>query len=114
MNERDESAELDRDVDEGEGRVLSVHFGRAASCSSVGSVIDVLFLSTVAGAAVISALGVWLAREANEAESGTKVEAEAETRSENPTETKSENVAETKSEAPADSAEPTRQESSGD
>ncbi|MEZ4250876.1 MAG: hypothetical protein R3B99_21850 [Polyangiales bacterium] len=56
------------------GEVLTVHFGRAASCSSVGSVVDVLFLSTVAGAAVLSSLAVLLARrdETNEGDDATK------------------------------------------
>ncbi|MCB9603840.1 MAG: hypothetical protein H6720_26265, partial [Sandaracinus sp.] len=56
------------------GEVLAVHFGRAASCSSVGSVVDVLFLSTVAGAAVLSSLAVLLARRdgTNEGDDPTK------------------------------------------
>ncbi|MGF1464927.1 MAG: hypothetical protein ACFCGT_02235 [Sandaracinaceae bacterium] len=41
---------------EDQGRVLSVHLGESASCSSVGSFVDFLFLSTVAGGAVLSAV----------------------------------------------------------
>jgi hypothetical protein len=95
VKEHDKPVELDRDVDEGEGRVLSVHFGRAASCSSVGSVVDVLFLSTVAGAAVISALGVWLAREADPAETETDsaTETETETETDSATETETDSAA---------------------
>ncbi len=44
-----------------EGRVLSVHFGRSANCSSVGSVVDVLFLSSTAGAAILAGLALHLA-----------------------------------------------------
>ena len=50
----DEPAEAD---DEG---VLSVHFGRSANCSSIGSVIAVLFVSGVVGTAVLAALAVLL------------------------------------------------------
>lgn len=46
---------------QGEGRVLQVHVGRSANCSSVGSVVDFLFLSAVAGSAVLAAVGVALA-----------------------------------------------------
>lgn len=41
-------------------RVLCVHFGRSANCSSIGSVIDVLFVSGVAGTAVLASLAVLL------------------------------------------------------
>jgi hypothetical protein len=41
-------------------RVLSVHYGRSANCSSIGSVVDVLFVSGVAGTAVLAALAVLL------------------------------------------------------
>ena len=44
---------------DGEG-VLSVHFGRSANCSSIGSVIDVLFVSGVVGTAVLASLAVLL------------------------------------------------------
>ncbi len=40
--------------------VLSVHFGRSANCSSIGSVIDVLFVSGVVGTAVLASLAVLL------------------------------------------------------
>ena len=40
------------------GRVLAVHFGRSANCSSIGSFVDYLFLSAVLGAAVLTAVAV--------------------------------------------------------
>lgn len=46
--------------DSNEGRVLSVHFGRSANCSSIGSIIDFLFLSTVAASAVVATTAVLL------------------------------------------------------
>jgi hypothetical protein len=39
-----------------EGRVLAVHIGHSANCSSIGSVIDLLFLSSTAAAALVSAI----------------------------------------------------------
>lgn len=42
------------------GKVLSVRFGRSANCSSVGSVVDVLFVSSVVGTALLGALAVLL------------------------------------------------------
>lgn len=41
-------------------RVLSVHLGQSANCSSIGSVIDVLFVSGVAGTALLAAFAVLL------------------------------------------------------
>lgn len=46
--------------DEPVGEVLSVRFGRSANCSSVGSVVDVLFVSSVVGTALLAALAVTL------------------------------------------------------
>lgn len=46
-----------------EGRVLSVHFGRSANCSSIGSIVDFLFLSTVAASAVVAATAVLLRKD---------------------------------------------------
>ena len=43
---------------EDEGRILSARFGRSANCSSVGSVVDLLFVSSVVGTAVLGALAV--------------------------------------------------------
>ena len=40
------------------GEVLSVRLGRSANCSSVGSVVDVLFVSSVVGTALLGALAV--------------------------------------------------------
>lgn len=57
----DQSAEADDE------RVLSVHFGRSANCSSIGSVIDVLFVSGVVGSAVLAALAVLLGGRSAEA-----------------------------------------------
>ena len=42
------------------GRVLSVHFGRSANCSSIGSIVDFLFLSTVAASALVAATAALL------------------------------------------------------
>jgi len=47
---------------DGEGEILAVHFGHSANCSSVGSVVDVLFVSSVVGTAVLAALAVMLRR----------------------------------------------------
>ena len=44
-----------------DGRVLSVHVGESANCSSVGSVVDVLFVSAVAATAILAATVVLLA-----------------------------------------------------
>jgi hypothetical protein len=52
--------------DEDEGRVLSVHFGRSANCSSVGSVVDVLFVSSVVGTALLGAVAVLMRRAGDE------------------------------------------------
>lgn len=41
-------------------RVLAVHLGQSANCSSIGSVIDVLFVSGVAGTAILAAFAVLL------------------------------------------------------
>ena len=49
-------------VEDDEGRVLSVHFGRSANCSSVGSVVDVLFVSSVVGTALLGAVAVLMRR----------------------------------------------------
>ncbi len=59
--------EDDRDLSSAEeGRVLSVRFGRSANCSSVGSAIDVLFVSSVVGTALIGALAFLLRRPARD------------------------------------------------
>lgn len=38
------------------GEILSLHLGPSANCSSIGSFVDFLFLSSVAGGALIAAL----------------------------------------------------------
>ncbi len=48
--------------DDDDERVLSVHYGRSANCSSIGSVVDVLFVSGVAGTAVLASLAVLLGK----------------------------------------------------
>lgn len=59
--------ELDRTQDEEpQGRVLSVRFGRSANCSSVGSIVDVLFVSSVVGTALLGAIAVMLRRPGEE------------------------------------------------
>ncbi|MBX3250943.1 MAG: hypothetical protein KF901_27450, partial [Myxococcales bacterium] len=65
--------------DDATGEVLEVHFGRAASCSSVGSVIDFLFVSTVAGAALVSSLAVLLAREGKKRDSDSDSDSDSDT-----------------------------------
>jgi hypothetical protein len=45
------------------GKVLSVHPGHSANCSSIGSVVDFLFLSGTAGAALLSAVTALLTAE---------------------------------------------------
>jgi len=65
-----------------EGQVLSVHFGRSANCSSVGSVVDVLFVSSAAGAAILAGLALYLA--SRKAETDTASETETETETEHP------------------------------
>ena len=52
-------------ADDAGGRVLAVHFGRSANCSSIGSIVDFLFVSSVAGAALLSAVAVLLPRDAD-------------------------------------------------
>ncbi|MBK8170313.1 MAG: hypothetical protein IPK60_08185 [Sandaracinaceae bacterium] len=47
-------------IEDHEERVLAVHLGRSANCSSIGSVVDMLFVSGVVGAALLSALAVML------------------------------------------------------
>lgn len=61
-NSSTESAEDSRADSVTDGEVLSVHFGRSANCSSIGSVVDFLFVSSVAGAAVLGAVGAALVR----------------------------------------------------
>lgn len=41
---------------EDEPAVLSVHYGPSANCSSVGSVVDMLFVSTTVAAAALGAV----------------------------------------------------------
>jgi len=45
--------------------VLAVHLGRSANCSSIGSIVDFLFVSSVTGAALLSAVAVLLPRAAS-------------------------------------------------
>ncbi|MCA9601470.1 MAG: hypothetical protein R3A78_09825 [Polyangiales bacterium] len=44
----------------GEGRILWVHPGHSANCSSVGSVVDYVLFAGTAGAALLAGLAVWL------------------------------------------------------
>ena len=66
--------EDDRDLTSG---VLSVHLGRSANCSSVGSVVDVLFMSSVAGTAILGALAVYLKTREADAETGSDSDSES-------------------------------------
>ncbi len=63
-------------MSEDQGRVLSVHFGRSANCSSIGSIVDFLFLSTVAASAVVAATAVLLRDRADGEEGPEAREAE--------------------------------------
>ena len=54
-SERDAAARAD-----GEGRVLWIHSGHSANCSSVGSVVDYVMVAGTAGAALLAAVTVWL------------------------------------------------------
>jgi hypothetical protein len=42
------------------GRVLAVRMGPGANCSSIGSAVEILFLSATAGAALIAAVSAAL------------------------------------------------------
>jgi len=46
--------------DDIESHILAVHLGHAANCSSVGSVVDFLFVSAVAGAALMAIVAATL------------------------------------------------------
>lgn len=59
--------ERDEEETDAEGRVLSVHVGHSANCSSVGSFVDFLFVSSVVGAAAISAFAILVKQRADEA-----------------------------------------------
>lgn len=48
-----------------QGRVLWVHAGHSANCSSVGSVVDYVMVAGTAGAALLAAVSAWLGREAD-------------------------------------------------
>lgn len=50
-----------------DGRVLSVHLGHSANCSSIGSVVDFLFLSSLAGGALLSVAAILLRERAGAA-----------------------------------------------
>jgi len=52
--------------EDGQGRVLSLHLGESANCSSVGSVVDILFVSTVAASAILAAVVILLEKNAAE------------------------------------------------
>lgn len=59
---------MTRPIDTGEpadpeadrGEILSVHLGPSANCSSIGSFVDFLFVSSIAGGALIAALAATL------------------------------------------------------
>ncbi len=51
------------DAEELAAHVRAVRLGHGANCSSVGSVIDTLFLSAVVGGAIFTAVAAALARE---------------------------------------------------
>lgn len=41
-------------------RVLSVHLGPSANCSSIGSFVDFLFVSSIAGGALVAVLAAMM------------------------------------------------------
>ena len=49
--------------DETKGRVLRVREGHGANCSSIGSVVDMLFATAVVGGALFAAVAAAMARE---------------------------------------------------
>lgn len=51
----------------GEGRVLVVRRGAGANCSSIGSAVEMLFLSATAGAALVAAVTAMLRDETSDA-----------------------------------------------
>lgn len=72
------SEERDEESREDEGRVLSIHVGHSANCSSVGSFVDFLFVSSVVGAAAVGAFAILLRRRADEAAEGQHEDPESE------------------------------------
>lgn len=62
--------------DEGRGEILSVHFGPSANCSSIGSFVDFLFVSSIVGGAAIAMLAATLDARVEAAESGDADEEE--------------------------------------
>ena len=67
-----------------EGEVLSARFGRSANCSSVGSVVDLLFVSSVVGTAVLGALAVMVRGAGDAPERDTEGRVASENEDENP------------------------------
>ena len=69
MSEASEiGAAVPAEDDDLESHILAVHLGHAANCSSLGSVVDFLFVSAVAGAALLAAVVAALGKEQAEVE----------------------------------------------
>ncbi|NOY93645.1 MAG: hypothetical protein GXP55_20865 [Deltaproteobacteria bacterium] len=65
----DEDAASALEDDDMDSHILAVHLGHAANCSSVGSVVDFLFVSAVAGAALLAAVVATLDSATDDSES---------------------------------------------
>lgn len=59
MSDHEPELETERFAED-EGRVLSVHVGPSANCSSIGSLVDFLFVSSIVGGAVLSSVAILL------------------------------------------------------
>ncbi len=57
------NADADADADADAGHIRAVRLGHGANCSSVGSVVDTLFLSAAVGGAIFAALCAAMAAE---------------------------------------------------
>ncbi|HEY1959621.1 MAG TPA: hypothetical protein VGH28_28625 [Polyangiaceae bacterium] len=64
--------------------VRVVREGHGANCSSIGSVIDTLFVAQVAAGAIFVAVAAALAKSESETETATKTESASETETEDP------------------------------
>ncbi|MCA9583521.1 MAG: hypothetical protein KC416_17095 [Myxococcales bacterium] len=60
-----------REPESAEPAVLWIHPGHSANCSSVGSVVDFVFLAGVFGAAAVAAVTTFLLREGGETKGPT-------------------------------------------
>lgn len=61
-------------VDAEEDGILAVRRGHGANCSSIGSAVEMLFLSATVGAAVLAAVAAALSAEADQPPESTEQE----------------------------------------